>query len=118
MLKNMLWSYLYFLLVIIVFTFLVTCFYYFNLLNHSVFSVIKFLIPVLTIFVFSFRLGKISQKNGYVTGMKYGGMVVASFLVVSLFMGNFMARSFIYYVILMLCSILASMIGINQKKAS
>ena len=116
MLKNILKSLLYFFISIIISTILLTILNYFNILNSKTISLLKFLIPVISISITSYLLGKKTIKKGYIEGLKFGGIIIIVFFIISLLFRNLNIKSIIYYIILLLSSILSSMIGINKRK--
>lgn len=118
MLKKILTSYLTFFIILLLGTLLLTLFNYFNLLNTKIISVLKLLIPLTAIFISSYKLGQQSEKKGYIEGLKIGLMIIATLLILVLLLDKFTLKSLLYYLILLLSSILSSMIGINRKKTS
>ena len=89
---------------------------YFNLLNTNIISIIKLLIPVLSIFIASYKLGTKSKQKGYLEGIKLGIIIIGIFITITLLTDKLSIKSLLYYLILMIASILSSMIGINKKK--
>ena len=61
---NYLKSMVYTLSIILISTIIITIFNYFNILNGIVLKVIMLLIPIIGIFVGSFKIGKVSSKKG------------------------------------------------------
>lgn len=96
---------------------ILTVFSYFGIIYGSVLKIIELLIPVISIFVGSFILGKNSNNKGYIEGIKYGSIWVLLFLVINIIFKNFTYLSLVYYLILMIVSIFASIIGINKRKS-
>ena len=115
MIKNLLNSFLIFFLSIIISTILITLIDYFSLFNTSI---LKLVIPILITFISSFILGTKSNKLGYVEGLKFGGIIIGMFLLLTIILDKFYVKSLIYYLILLLTSVLSSMIGINKKKTN
>ena len=117
MLKKYLKSYIYTFSIIIISTILITIFNYFNILQGSGSNVIKLITNILAMFIGAFILGKNSLKKGYLEGLKYGSMfILFIFLINIIFIGYLELKLIIYYLILLITSILASMFGINFKK--
>lgn len=104
-----------FWLIILGGTFILTLLNYFNLVPNKILSILKLLLPIISIFVISYKLGKQSEKNGYLEGLKIGSIIVLLFIILVLLLDKFMIKSLIYYLILILSSIMGSMIGINKK---
>lgn len=96
---------------------IITVFSYFGIIYGSVLKIIELLIPIISIFVGSFILGKNSNNKGYIEGIKYGSIWVLLFLVINIIFKNFTYLSLVYYLILMIVSIFASIIGINKRKS-
>lgn len=114
--KNLLNSIILFFIIILSSTFIITIINYFNLLKPGIISVLKLIIPILSIFIASFKLGKQSEKKGYIEGIKIGSIIIIIFSILVLLLDKFKLKTLLYYLILLLTSILSSMIGINQKK--
>ncbi len=95
---------------------IVTVFSYFNIVSGNFLKIIELLIPIISIFVGSYILGMRCSNKGYIEGIKYGGMWILLFLVINIIFNNFVYISFVYYLILMVVSIFASIIGINKRK--
>ena len=107
---------LWFFIMIITGTLFITLFNYFNLLNSKIISIMKFLIPNIAIFISSYKLGKTSIKQGYLEGLKLGSIIILIFILLTIILDSISLRSILYYLILLLFSIIGSMIGINRKK--
>ena len=117
-LKKLGYSFLYIMGIILVLTFIATIFNYFNIISDNIMSIIKISIPVIAFLIGGFIMGKKSNKSGYIEGLKLG--IIDSLLLIIF---NFLALNnsfkFIYllfYLILIVSSMLGSMIGINRKK--
>ena len=116
MLKNYLISLGYFFTILLISTLIQTILNYFNLLNTNIISIIKLLIPILSIFIASYKLGTKSKQKGYLEGIKIGIIIIVIFITITLLTDKLSIKSLLYYLILMIASILSSMIGINKKK--
>lgn len=111
-LKSMLYSIIFILGGLLI----ITVLNYFNILNGSPLSIIRSIIPLIGIFIGSFRLGKASNKKGYIEGLKYSAIWIFIFLVFNIILSNFSVCSIIYYILLILISVIGSILGINRKK--
>ena len=56
---------------ILVLTLLVTVLNYFNLFSEGLVNVFKIIIPIVSLFVGGFLMGKNSNENGWVEGLKF-----------------------------------------------
>lgn len=113
---NYLKSMVYTLGIILISTIIITIFNYFNLLSGIPLKIIMLLIPIIGVFVGSFKIGKTSCKKGYIEGIKYGSIWIVLMLIINLIIKNFTITSIIYYAILLLISSFAGVLGINRRK--
>lgn len=106
------------LLFIFLFLLLISTLYYFNILSSNVVKYLRVLTILLGIFIGSYQIGKKALKNGYLEGLKYGGLILFIFLLIALFFFRdfFQIKFILYDIILLTTSVLGSMIGINRKK--
>lgn len=112
-------SLLYTFISIVFLTFIVTLLNYFNLFNMKVLAVFKLLIPIVSVFIGSFILGRSICRKGYLEGIKYGFLISLIFLLLSLiFKIKIDFSNLLYYLILIASSIFGSIIGINTNKKS
>ncbi|MDD2435842.1 MAG: TIGR04086 family membrane protein [Bacilli bacterium] len=103
--------------IILGFTLLITLFNYFNILSYKVVVVFKIIIPVLSLFVGGFILGKKSSNKGWLEGLKYGILVIVIFSIINyIFLKTgFKIQDLIYYLILIMSGTFGSMVGISNK---
>ena len=116
MFKNWLISLGYFLGCFLIGALIITILNYFNILSSDVISILKMVVPIISIGVSGFVMGSHSKEKGYLSGIKIGAFVILIFVVISILFDKFEVRSILYYAILILSAILSSMIGINIKK--
>ena len=109
-LKSLLWCFG----ILIISSIIITIFNYFNVINGIVLKIIFLIIPIISIFIGSYRLGKLSNEKGYIEGIKLIWVIL--FVIICLICKVFDWTSIIYYFILLFISILGSILGINKKK--
>ena len=61
---------------------------YFNILMGNVLKITELLIPIISIFIGSYILGKSSNNKGYIEGLKYGMAWIILFLIINLISKN------------------------------
>ena len=113
---NYLKSILYTLITILISTIIITILNYFNILNEVPLKITRLLIPLIGVLLGSFLLGKKSTQKGYIEGLKYGIIWILILLAVNLITKNFYTTSILYYIIILLVSIISGVLGINRKK--
>ena len=117
--KNVTFSILYIIGFILFLTFILTLFSYFNILSSKVVSIFKILIPVISLFIGGFYLGKRSNKKGWFEGLKLGLiflilLIIFEFLALSI---NFEVKNILYYLIILASTSFGSIVGINKNIA-
>ena len=91
----------------------------FNLFGLQINKVVLTVISSLIMLISGFLIGKKSTKKGYVSGAILGLIFILFLMFIGLFWGiKFSFGRIIYYLILILCAILGSIIGINKKKSN
>ena len=95
-LKSLLWCFG----ILIISSIIITIFNYFNVINGIALKIIFLIIPIIGIFIGSYKLGKLSNEKGYIEGIKYGLIWVILFVIICLICKVFDWTSIIYYFIL------------------
>ena len=93
-------------------------FNYFGIFGSKVISLIDMVMMIVIFIVVGYVNGKSAEKNGYLVGFKFGGILTLVLLFLSLlvFRTGFKFSSLIYYLVLIVSCVFGSMIGINKKK--
>ena len=104
--------------IILISTLIITTLYYFNLISDKTLCIFEIIIPILSIFYGGLRIGKNSNKKGYLEGLKLGIITSILFVIFNFlaFSNSFKFKYLLFYTILNISSILGSMIGINKEK--
>lgn len=97
-------------------TFMMTLFNYFDLISSKVMNVFKLIIPLVSLMVGGFLLGKRAVKNGWLEGFKLSLVIIILILISNLVMDGFDFRDIIFYCLLLISSVLGSILGINKKE--
>lgn len=117
-LKNLSISLAFIIIFILGLTFIGTLFNYIGLFNKTFIKIIKIIIPIISMFIGGFIFGKKQGKNGWLEGLKLSLIFV---IMLSLFNylglnSNLTIKLIIYYIILIISTILGSIIGVNKFK--
>ncbi len=118
--KNYLIAIGYFLLVVVIFAIVLTIFNYYDIVTNKLFKVIKVLIPSFALFIGGYKVGNSANKKGYIEGIKLSLIVIVLLFMFSYlgFNASFNISLILYYIILIISSMLGAMIGINKKITS
>lgn len=111
-LKSFIWSLGIFLSSIII----LTIFNYFNILNGTILKVLELFIPLISIFIGSYKLGETSNQKGYIEGLKYSGIWVIIFLIFNIITKNITLIGILYLILMILIGVFASILGINKRR--
>jgi len=103
--------------IIVIWALLISLLNYINLISSKVSFVLNVVFIGLMIFFLSYKKASQSEKNGYLVGLKYGGIFVITFFILSLilFQISINIPLLLYYIIMICISILGGMFGINKK---
>lgn len=115
--KKLLKPIIYIFSILILSLLLLTTLNYFDITNQNTSTIIKILIPIISFFIGSFILGKNSNKKGWLEGLKLSSILILLFILLNyiIFKQSFQIKSIIFYITLIISSILGSIIGINKK---
>lgn len=116
MLKNYLNSILWFMGILIIGTIFITIFNYFEILNTNIIKILKMVLIIFDTFIASFKLGKKCKKNGYIEGLKFGGIILTILIIMNLIFNSLSWKQIIIFTIILATSMLGGMIGITRKK--
>ena len=101
---------------ILLFSFLINILNYFDIINKGVYKTLLILSSAISISFGSFFIGKSSNNKGYLKGALTGIISIVIFILFStIFKHSISQLSFIYYLVLVITSTIAGMIGINKK---
>ncbi len=115
--KNILISISEFLVALLVYLLIVTTLAHFNVISYKTVSVMSFIYMCLLFMYNGFKLGKKSQKRGYLSGLFIGVVNIVLVLFLALIFRSMPEfKSLIYFATLLLSSTLGGMFGINFKK--
>lgn len=117
-LKNVGISFIYIICFLLGLTFISTLFNYINLFGNTFINVLKVIIPVISLFVGGFVIGKRTGKKGWLEGLKLS-LIFLAFLTIFNYLAldfSMSPKTLIYYIILVIATTFGSMIGVNKFK--
>ena len=117
-LKKLGYSLIYIIPSLLVLTFIVTLLSYFNIISDKIVSIFKIIIPIISLLIGGYYIGKNSNKKGYIEGLKLG-LIFSIILIIFNFLAfehSFKLKYVLFYIIIIISSMLGSMIGVNKKR--
>lgn len=113
-------AYIYVFSILLISTFIFSSLNYINFIGSKFFTIIKIIIPIISLLIGGFIVGKNSKKCGWLEGIKFGGIFILFLLLF-----NFLAlkntpdlKTIIYYLIILISSTIGSMFGITKSKCN
>ncbi len=101
---------------LLVYLLVITLLAHINFLGYKIVSVLSLIYMCVMFLLSGIRAGKISDKKGYLSGGVIGGILIILMTILALiFRSKLSLSSLLYFLILLICSILGGMIGINKK---
>lgn len=94
-----------------------TIFNSFDIFYSKTSETIIFIMMIIFFAIIGFLYGKKVPSKGYLEGLKIGLILILFLIIINLlfFQNHFSLERIIYYLVLILSSMFASMIGINKK---
>lgn len=116
--KKYLIPFLYTLAITLVGSMLSSVLYYFNITTDKINMTLLYMVSIISIFIGSMKLGQNINKKGIIAGLIYFAICFIIMLFVSLvfFKVDFSLKNIIYYIILLIFSLLGGIIGKNTKE--
>lgn len=117
-LKNLGISIIYILSFMFGLTFIFTLLNYIGLLNNTAINIIKIIIPIVSMFIGGFIIGKKTGKKGWLEGLKLS-LIFLVILTLFNYLGlksTLSLKVIIYYLILIISTMFGSIVGVNKYK--
>ncbi len=110
-------SFIYILSILFISTIIITLLNYINFFGNKLVTLSKIIVPIVSIFVGGFIIGKNSKQKGWLEGLKLGMIIILILLILNyiILKQKWELRNLVYYLILLSSSIFGSMVGINKK---
>ena len=110
--KRLLWTTISLLISLI----FINTLYFFNFISTNTYKILEIIILLINIFISSYILGKSTPKKGFLEGIKFSLIIISIFIIITLLIKEpLKLKLLIYYLIILITSILGSTIGINKK---
>ena len=111
---NYLKSYTYYIILLFIYLLIISLFYYLELFNYKTISIINYTVNLLLFFVLGFKISKMEHKRGYLNGFLVSVILVIVFSIISLIYSHFGISNLVYYLSLILSSILGGIFGVTK----
>ena len=105
---------IYMIIFFIALTIIKTSFEHFNITNYKINNIINIIIPILSFAFGGYKIGKISEKKGWLEGLKLSLFIIVLMSLATIFIGKFKTEYLIYLIILTISGMFGGMFGINK----
>ena len=112
---NYLKTYLLFLIVLILYLIIISLIYYFELINYKTLSIVNYIFMILLFFLLGFKVSSLERKKGYLNGFISSVVLIILFVLFSLLTTKISFNSLVYYLSLIVSSIIGGIIGVKEK---
>ena len=113
--KNIFKSTLYLIILLSIFNLINTTLNYFNIFNYKIINILKIILPLLACTISGYKIGKLSNKNGWLEGLKLSSFISIVLIILSIIFKYYKNNYLIYLLTLISATILGSITGINKK---
>ena len=88
----------------------------FNIFGMEINKIVLIIISSIVLLITGFMIGIHSSKKGFINGLIVGLIFIMLLLLIGLIFGaKFKVSTIIYYLILLMCSVMGSILGINKE---
>lgn len=102
-------------IIFIIYLFLISILYYFELFSYKTINIINYIIILILFFITGFKISSLEGKKGYLNGFLISTILIITFCLLSLIISKLEFSSLIYYLSLILSSITGGIIGVTKK---
>lgn len=105
-----------FLIVFFVYLLLISIIGYFELFNYKTINIINYIVMIVLFFLLGHKTAHMEQSKGYLNGFLVSLVLVIVFLIISLFISKIGFPNIVYYMSLILSSVIGGIVGVKEKK--
>lgn len=114
--KNYIKIILKYFLIILVYTLIISIFYYFEIFSYKTLRIINYIINILLFSYNGYKIANLEGKKGYLNGFLISLIIVIIFILISLIISKMSFSTLVYYLSLISSSITGGIIGVSKKQ--
>ncbi len=112
---NYLKSYLIIFIMFLMYLIIMSTIYYFELLSYKTVSIINYIFMIIIFFLLGRKVTIFERKKGYLNGFIIATILVILFSLISLLISKLTFSSLVYYLSLIISSMIGGILTINKK---
>ena len=114
MIKNYLKCYSLYFILLFCYLIIMSIFYYFNIINYKTMNILNYLLNLVLFFILGYKISSLEKKRGYLHGFLISSLLVILFSIICLILSKFSFSSLVYYLSLIISSMIAGIIGVSK----
>ena len=114
--KNYLKIFGYYFSILFIYLLIVSLFNYFELFNYKVLNIVSYIFILLLHAFLGIKVSRYERKKGYLNGFIIGLILVILFSIITIIISKFSLSTLIYYITLVLASMIGGIIGVPNEK--
>ena len=112
---NYLKSYLLFFIILFIYLLIVSLLFYLELISYKTLNIINFISINIMFYILGHKISSLEQNKGYLRGFISSIILVIIFLIITLITSKINFSNIVYYLSLIVSSIIGGIFGITKK---
>ena len=112
---NYLKSISFFSILLFFYIIIISIIYYFELFSYNTLNIINYIVMIILFFLMGYKISNLERKKGYLNGFLISSILVIVFTLISLIFFKIEFSSLIYYLSLIVASIIGGILGVSNK---
>ncbi len=104
--------------ILVIYLLIISILYYFEVLNYRVTYILNYIFVLLLSGFSGFKISRYERQKGYLNGFSIGIIIAFIYFIITILMHEYNFSSLVYYLTLILSSIIGGIIGVPNKKNS
>lgn len=113
--KNYIKTILKYLVIILIYSIIISILYYTELINYKTLRIINYIINILLFSLTGYKIASLERKKGYLQGFLISLILILIFTTISLIISKINFSTLVYYLSLISSSITGGIIGVSKK---
>lgn len=113
---NFIKTYLMFFIILFVYLIIMTTLFYFELLHYKTINIINYIFMIILFFFLGIKVTKLERSKGFLNGFIISSIIVIIFALISLILSKLNFSSLVYYLSLIISSMIGGIIRANKKE--
>ena len=113
--KNYIKTILKYLVIILIYSIIISILYYTELINYKTLRIINYIINILLFSLTGYKIASLERKKGYLQGFLISLILILIFIIISLITCKINFSTLVYYLSLISSGVTGGIIGVSKK---